>query len=412
MSGITDIRRKSKTKQRLFSTYRLLDNMLSGISQDVIEYDRKLLEVDFSFRFDDCYMLIIGYKKSLFQQYTRSDAFMMKFSDAMKEIVSKIAEQMPIQYDIFYLNPTKYWCLLFSLVPGKGDGQALEFSKELTKQFNDFYRDKIPGLYKRYLHCSALSAHVCSYNDIAKTCDELRLRKELTFFCQESCVLTDTMISEHYLKYTYDYLANDINHFRMLLGKRDSSVFALLEDICMRKIRCSFDFGICWDFLSLIKNIFHEIQFCLLPEDRLALDFDLEQFASVREMYQKLNEWLITLMDALRQKKLVSRITASAVMEIESVYQHPVSIEEIAASLDVSSRYLRKVFKSEMGLGIHQYLTELRITRAKGLLIHSDLRINQIAMQVGMENPGYFCQFFKKQTGLQPSEFAARNRTV
>ncbi len=404
MTEPENIRRKND-KKRLYSSYRLLDNMLSGISRDVVEYDKELLDVEFSFRPDDCYMLIIGYKKSLFQQYTPSDAYMMKCSDALKDIVSRTASKMFISYDILYLNPLKYWCILFSPETGRGD--ATEFSVELTELFNRFYSEKAPGIYKRHIHCSALSSHIDSYSQIAETCESLRLRKELTFFCLKSCVLTGDMIREHGGTYSYDSLANDMNVFRRLLVKRDLSVFSRLEEICMSRIRNSFDFGLCRDFLSLIKNHFHEVQFCLLPGDRLVLDFELEHFTSIIEMHQKLNSGLTALIEALENKKPVSRITAFAVMEIESEYNHPLSVEEIAASLDVSSRYLRKVFKSEMGVGIHHYLTSMRITKAKELLLHSDLKINQIAAQVGMDNPRYFCQFFKKQTGMLPSEFAA-----
>ncbi len=129
-------------------------------------------------------------------------------------------------------------------------------------------------------------------------------------------------------------------------------------------------------------------------------------------MYETLNDWLLSLLETLSLKKPVSRLTSSAVMKIEAVYGQPVSIEEIADSLEVSSRYLRKVFKSEMGLGIHDYLTKLRITRAKELLGGSNLKIHQIASRVGMENPRYFCQFFKKETGVLPSEYAGSKRTV
>ncbi len=234
-SGSSDTTRRSETKKKLYSTYRLLDNILSGISRDVVEYDRKLLEVEFSFRFDDCHMLILGYKKAFFQQFTRTDATMMKFSDAMKEIVAEAARRLEISYDILYLNPDKYWCLLFSSPKGNREDQALVFSRELTERFNDFYQRNMPDLFARYLHCSALSGPIRSYKDIAGTCDLLRLRKELSFFCNETCVLTDSYIAEQSGPYTYDSLSSDIEQFRTLLQKRDASLPSLLEELCLKK---------------------------------------------------------------------------------------------------------------------------------------------------------------------------------
>ena len=58
-----------------------------------------------------------------------------------------------------------------------------------------------------------------------------------------------------------------------------------------------------------------------------------------------------------------------------------------------------------MGMTPMQYITFLRITRAKELLRSTDYSIQEISSMVGYENPLYFSRIFKKQTGYSPSEY-------
>ena len=63
------------------------------------------------------------------------------------------------------------------------------------------------------------------------------------------------------------------------------------------------------------------------------------------------------------------------------------------------------VFSQETGCTFKEYLTEIRIRRAKELLRTTPLRSADIAYEVGYNDPHYFSYVFRKNTGLTPSEF-------
>ena len=63
------------------------------------------------------------------------------------------------------------------------------------------------------------------------------------------------------------------------------------------------------------------------------------------------------------------------------------------------------LFKKETGKNFLEYVTELRIQKAKNYLIQTDYDIAEIAASVGYGDLKYFSKLFRKNTGLSPSEF-------
>jgi AraC-like DNA-binding protein len=84
------------------------------------------------------------------------------------------------------------------------------------------------------------------------------------------------------------------------------------------------------------------------------------------------------------------------------------SLEEVAEHVELNPSYFSAVFKSVVGVNYIDYLTSLRMEKAKQLLRDTKLKIGAIARQVGFQAPGYFGYLFKKNFDLTPSEFKAR----
>ena len=76
----------------------------------------------------------------------------------------------------------------------------------------------------------------------------------------------------------------------------------------------------------------------------------------------------------------------------------------------MNTDYVSKKFQKETGTRFSNYLTEVRIERAKKLLVSAESdKIQTIAEQVGCgNNPQYFSQLFKKKTGMTPSAYITR----
>lgn len=84
------------------------------------------------------------------------------------------------------------------------------------------------------------------------------------------------------------------------------------------------------------------------------------------------------------------------------------NMEDLASEHHVSYSYFRKMFKKYTGVSPAQYHLQLRIIRAKELLISTDKTVTEIAFQLGFQNIYHFSMLFKKKTGMSPSDFRKR----
>lgn len=91
---------------------------------------------------------------------------------------------------------------------------------------------------------------------------------------------------------------------------------------------------------------------------------------------------------------------------IDQHYMDPaLSLNEVAAQVNLSPSHFSLVFSQETSQTFKEYVTEIRIKKAKELLRMTTLRAAEISYQVGYSDPHYFSSVFRKTTGLSPTEF-------
>lgn len=91
---------------------------------------------------------------------------------------------------------------------------------------------------------------------------------------------------------------------------------------------------------------------------------------------------------------------------IDQHYGDPnLSLNEVASHVSLSPSHFSTVFSQETGQTFKEYLTEIRIRKAKELLRSTTLRSSEISYQIGYSDPHYFSYVFRKQTGLSPKEY-------
>lgn len=85
------------------------------------------------------------------------------------------------------------------------------------------------------------------------------------------------------------------------------------------------------------------------------------------------------------------------------------SLEDVAASADLSVSRLQARFSSEAGCALGEYRTRLKLSLARRLLTTTDLPIIDIAMQLGFNTSQYFATTFRKHNGVSPREYRERH---
>ena len=132
---------------------------------------------------------------------------------------------------------------------------------------------------------------------------------------------------------------------------------------------------------------------------------DTESFAAdlpdLLEFSRMLHRYYVNQMHPLIQ---------SALHYIHSHYAESISIPEFCLQAKVSSPYLGYLFKKETGYFFNNYLTQHRIYCSIPLLLDTDMRISDIAANVGFTSASYYITRFKQQIGLSPIKYRAQIR--
>jgi AraC-like DNA-binding protein len=103
---------------------------------------------------------------------------------------------------------------------------------------------------------------------------------------------------------------------------------------------------------------------------------------------------------------------ARAIQYIETSYQQPLTIEDIADAANLSKYYLIKRFRDTLNMTPIQYVTKVRLEQAINLLRYTDLPIKEIAEKVGYANDNYFNKVFRKVIGIAPGEFRENKEVI
>ena len=111
-------------------------------------------------------------------------------------------------------------------------------------------------------------------------------------------------------------------------------------------------------------------------------------------------ESLFEFSDA-RHSNLIHR----CIQYIGTHYGEKITLEETAKIVYLSAPYLSRIFKEETGSTFNDYVTTVRIEKAKQLIRQGDLRLSDIALMVGYEDQSYFTKVFRRVVGCSPSEF-------
>ena len=90
---------------------------------------------------------------------------------------------------------------------------------------------------------------------------------------------------------------------------------------------------------------------------------------------------------------------------IEENLREDVSVANLAQELKISVYYLAHLFKSVTGTTVTEYRNELRLTKAKLMLIQTDVPIGQVAQETGFANASYFAEVFAKSEKISPTEY-------
>lgn len=130
--------------------------------------------------------------------------------------------------------------------------------------------------------------------------------------------------------------------------------------------------------------------------------------AEINHEHERLIDEYCTLIHAYKTNHY-SSIVLSAIYQLDHLFQHPISIGDMAAELDVSTNYFISRFRKETGLTPGKYLLKKRLSHAAALLTASTLPIQEICVQSGIADANYFIRLFRREYGETPARYRKRH---
>jgi len=116
------------------------------------------------------------------------------------------------------------------------------------------------------------------------------------------------------------------------------------------------------------------------------------------------------IIDNINKIAAYKPIVLLAIRYIDSNYNvNDLNLGDVAEKFNLSSSYLSKLLKREVGLSFIDYLTEYRINKSICIMDDPKFKIYEIAEAVGYNNQHYFCKAFKKVMGIAPTEYRGRS---
>ncbi len=93
---------------------------------------------------------------------------------------------------------------------------------------------------------------------------------------------------------------------------------------------------------------------------------------------------------------------------IENNYHKQINLVDVSSYTDLSTNYVSNLFHEATGSTFIDYLTEIRIKKAKELLQTNNATLKEISYEIGYKDPNYFSRVFKKHVGLSPKQYQSQ----
>ena len=396
---------KRRERQKLFRT--LITHQLS--TQDILEQAKSLgLKLDSRF-----YCVCIT---SIFQNEEDSRYSLETHSACMKEMQTILSSN---QNCYCIEQETEGWILIYT-----GDSED-EIKKEVEHNF-DIIKETMKN-YRQFNFFVGVGSIVNRISYIVKTYEEasrafsfrylvkpnqIIYYQETGNFSEQNQELDITKVQfdkidrSVLLRFLKNGLQEEIKNFLLdyfnSIGKENMKSLIFRQYLCMDiyfgTISFLEDLGVGNDCIMKQRDSF-----------QLATSF----LSTIDDMVSCLSEFMqvaMSVRDELANKKYHGLIQHAKDYILKHYDTEEISLNSIASIVNISPNHFSTIFSQEMGVTFIEYLTKIRMDKAKEYLMCSNMKSSEIGYAVGYKDPHYFSFIFKKTQNMSPKEYRQRTK--
>ncbi|MEK3910961.1 AraC family transcriptional regulator [Paenibacillus sp. FSL H7-0331] len=347
-----------------------------------------------------CCCFLFQYKERFYHDIVEADRLMI--IEKMKKVLQGIMQQYVNSY-LMEHDQNLYVCV----VNLKHDNERTSLNRALetikqTFEYDMIYCELIIGLGKPYSKVNDVKK---SYSD-AVTAMQSSRNSEMSIMDA-----TDLAIEQNYY---YSFLDEN----KVVNALKSGDLELLITEV-EGLIRINQERGVSYTYLgALLTELFNtgnrylterqvSTYSLLTEEDYTALtDKNMSPY-ELADRTRRLfifYEQIITETVVKPERKAVTVISLIT-SHIENNYAKDLYLESIADEIGLSSKYISRIFKEITGTSITDYISLIRMSKAKEMLLNTDLKIGDIAQQIGIESRTTFLRIFKKHEGISPMDY-------
>lgn len=166
-------------------------------------------------------------------------------------------------------------------------------------------------------------------------------------------------------------------------------------------------------YSSIINTIFERYSYCFTEiED----DYDYSYYhkrimnlVKFKDLISLVKSFISDTIDRIGEyRRNNTKYINKTIDYIEKNYAQKILLDDLAANVNLSKHYLCSLFKKGTGITISNYVNNLRIEKAKQMILHKDYSAKELYDQLGFRDQSYFSKTFKKIVGVTVTEYKSK----
>lgn len=309
------------------------------------------------------------------------------------------------------------------LIKGESDGEAIERQQECAKELTE-----LVGCYPDIEYFGGIGSVVHRMGDVRKSYQEAGKAFAARFFNEPNQIISSEDVErlhrhedgkiditrirskkserelvDRFLRSgTLEEVENFIEEYFMDVGEQNYQSMLYRQYVVM---------DLYFTAIDLLEDM--KISKESLPQECRDINEIVLQATSIEEIQSLMNSLfkeVIKLRDQNSMKKYSAVLEEARVYINENYKRDDMSLNTVASKVGISPSYFSAIFSAEMGQTFVEYLTQVRMEKAKELLMCSSMRTAEIGYEVGYKDSHYFSYIFKKVTGCSPKEYKNRRK--
>lgn len=153
------------------------------------------------------------------------------------------------------------------------------------------------------------------------------------------------------------------------------------------------------------NEIYHTLKNLVLELDKKEPGRDMLIHVYLTQLLTQIARMVIEEKEKKNDQQQANVYVKKTIEYLHHNYDRDIQVKDIGDSVNLHPGYLHRVFKKQMGVTVMEYLTSLRMEKAKMLLADTDIPIVEISYYIGINSRQYFSLLFKKHTNHTPAEY-------